>query len=706
MTRELCKKMRPMILILFASFNALAQSQSQSPDRLWQTLDAERISVGVGQLSSLVRVPTVFQPFRLDTARLRNLLQRSRPSLAAAGACNGVEMTLPKPTGDNRWLRFCVRESSIMEPELAAQFPTLKSYEGQGIDDPSMTARLDWTDKGLHAIVLSPTETFVIDPLPLRRGDLSTYMSYRATDTQRKPFQCEVTTDPTAARTNLEDGAQRVPVVNNGDTLRTYRLAVAATGEYTKFHGGTVVNAFNAIFTTINRVNAIYKSELAIQFVLVKDETKLIYTDPATDPYSNDSADMMLDQNQANVDRVIGSASYDIGHVFGTDDDGRASLAVVGINGRKARGVTGRSEPRGDFFDVDYVAHEMGHQFGANHTFNGTTGSCGRGNRNIDTAFEPGSGSTIMAYAGICDTENLQDHTDPFFHIASLFEIVSFINRADVANVPKREPTGNQPPVVQAGSQFHIPKQTPFVLTASANDPNQDTLSFSWEEVDLGRQAPPNNDGQDVRPIFRSFKPDVSPARFFPRLGVLLHGEVSKGEVLSSRNRILNFRVTVRDNRSSGGGFGSGDARVSVVSDHGPFKVIEPAAAAVWAAGSTQNVSWDPAGTSAAPINCNNVRISISLDGGKTFTVLAQNVPNTEPRRLLCRIHPQHQPALKSKQFQTSSSTCLKVFLKSFRRTNRAAITDPREPRTFSFLAKRSGTVTPVFALTVITTTG
>jgi hypothetical protein len=234
-----------------------------------------------------------------------------------------------------------------------------------------------------------------------------------------------------------------------------------------------------------------------------------------------------------------------------------------------------------------------------------------------------------MAYAGICGDENLQDHSDPFFHVASLFEIISFVNRDDVKAVPKMEATGNQPPIVQAPSQFHIPKRTPFVLTASANDPNQDKLSFSWEEVDLGKESPPNDDGQDVRPIFRSFQPDVSPARFFPRLGVLLNGDNPKGEALSSRNRTLNFRVTVRDNRSNGGGFSSADMRVSIVSDHGPFVVREPAPATVWTPGSTQNVTWEVAGTSSAPINCNNVRISISFDGGKTFTVLKESTPNT-----------------------------------------------------------------------------
>jgi hypothetical protein len=621
-----------IIILVAVCGNVFAQGGSRSADRLWEALDSQRTTIGVSELSGLTGVPRAFRPFRLNRARLTAvLLQRSQPTLATANStCDGVEMTLPRPTGDN-FLRFCVRESSIMEPNLAAQFPTIKSYEGQGIDDPLMTARIDWTEKGFHAIVLSPTETFVIDPLPLRRGDLSTYMSYRAADTPRKPFQCEVTSDPAQARPAPDgDTALRVPPsVRNGDTLRTYRLAVAATGEYSRFQGGTVVNAFSAIVTTVNRVNAIYKSELAIQFILVNDEAKLIYTDPNTDPYSNDNANSLLDENQANIDRVIGSANYDIGHVFSTGGGGLASLEVVGINGRKARGETGSSAPKGDFFDVDYVAHEMGHQFGANHTFNGTTRSCGGRNRNIDTAYEPGSGSTIMAYAGICGDEDLQEHSDPFFHIASLAEIIAFITRADVRAIPRLEPTGNQPPLVQAGSQFRIPKRTPFVLTATANDPNNDKLSFSWEEVDLGAAGPPNDDGQNVRPIFRSFSPDPSPARFFPRLGVLFNGENSTGEVLPTRDRTLNFRVTVRDSRSNGGAFASGDMQVSIISDQGPFIVTQPATATVWTTGSTQNVTWDVAGTTLAPINCANVRISISFDGGKTFTVLRETAPNT-----------------------------------------------------------------------------
>jgi hypothetical protein len=411
-------------------------------------------------------------------------------------------------------------------------------------------------------------------------------------------------------------------VVTNASPLHTYRLAVAATGEYTAFQGGTVAQALAAINTTMNRVNGIYQRELSIRFVLIANETNIIYTNAMTDPYTNGDPNAMIGENQSNVDTVIGSGNYDIGHVFGTNSGGLASAGVCA--GNKARGVTGSGAPVGDAFDVDYVAHEMGHQFGANHTFNGSTGSCG-GNRESGAAYEPGSGSTIMAYAGICGAENLQLNSNDYFHVKSLEEIVAFIggHSCDVETA-----TGNVAPTVNAGPDFNIPMGTPFILTASGSDANGDALTFAWEEYDLGTQSPPNTD-DGSRPIFRSFTPTASPARTFPKLSDILNNTSTFGESLPTTTRNMTFQVTARDNRAGGGGVNSATMQVHVTNTSGPFAVTQPNTAVVWTTGTTQTVTWNVANSTAAPVSCANVRILLSIDGGNTFPiVLNASTPN------------------------------------------------------------------------------
>ena len=514
-----------------------------------------------------------------------------------------------------------------MEPELQRQFPDLKSYRGQGIDDPTMTVRFNETPSGLDAMVLSSGRTFYIDPFPLRTGDTETHMSYLkdAFPADEKQIRCLVGEDPEGVV--LRRGARALPV-SNGSVLRTYRLAVAATAEYTKFHGGTVKGAMQAIVKTVSRVNTIYENDLAISLKLVKDQTRIIYSDPDSDPYTNSSASKLLGENQTNLDKEIGSRNYDIGHVFAVGAGGVATLRSVGKTDQKARGVTGSPKPVGDPFDVDYVAHEMGHQFGANHTFNAITESCGAGNRNKTTAYEPGSGSTIMGYAGICGESDLQKNSNSYFHAASLEEIIDYVTSDEIKAVPRITPTNNHPPGVVAGQKFIIPKGTPFSLRATGTDANGDSLTYSWEQFDLGDPSPPEDDLASPRPLFRSFEPLRDAVRFLPRLENLIANKTSFGETLPVRQRDINFRVTARDNHSGSGGVSFDTAQVTVITDSGPFVVTQPTSGTTWTIGSSQTVTWDPAGTDAAPISCDNVRISLSVDGGKTFVPLQAIVPN------------------------------------------------------------------------------
>ena len=391
--------------------------------------------------------------------------------------------------------------------------------------------------------------------------------------------------------------------------------------------------------TTVNRVVGVYEKELAVRMVLVPNNSQLIFLSgigpqPAR-RYINNNGDIMLHQNQFTVDSIIGNANYDIGHVVSTGGGGVAYLGVVCDNTDKARGVTGAASPVGDAFDIDYVAHEMGHQFGASHPFNGEGGLCGNGNRDPATAWEPGSGSTIMAYAGICGSaHDLQANSDPVFHTGNYEEIRTFV---DGTACGTRTATGNTAPVVTApASGKTLPINTPFRLTATATDAQNDPLTYSWEELDLGSPGSPNDTQRpgDNVPLFRSFLPSTSPTRYFPRLANLLANSTVLGERLPIVTRRLTFRCTARDQHSGpagviGGVNFSSLVTLNVSSTSGPFTLTAPNTAVTWTGGAAQTVTWNVAGTTNAPVSCALVNVRLSLDGGLTYpTLLAQSVPN------------------------------------------------------------------------------
>ena len=563
-------------------------------------------------------------------------------------------LALPMPDGS--MARFRVWESSIQEPELQNQFPEIRTYAGQGIDDPYATIRFDFNPyDGFHAQVLSPNGRVYMDPYA--RGDADNYISYYQKDNHRNPFFiCEI---PEQAGLLNKDAAIPLAGACRGTQLYTYRLAVACTGEYAVAVGGTTASLLHSkIVTTVNRVNGVYEQEVAVRLVLIANNNLIEFLSPSTDPFNgNNSASTLITESQTQITSLIGTANFDIGHTFSTGAGGLAGLGVVCSSGNKARGVTGNTNPVGDGFDIDYVAHEMGHQFSGNHTFNGSTGNCSGGNRNGSTAYEPGSGTTIQAYAGICGTDNTQPNSDPYFHTVSFDEISNFIEAGGAACRVVTS-TGNSIPVITAmnNNGANIPLNTPFTLTGTATDPDNDAITYNWEEWDLGPQGVWNAGATSTTaPLFKSRVPKTTGSRTFPDINVILAGYPAspaatmgglKGETLPTVARAMKFRLTVRDNRSGGGGVTTGGNgcqagftstfQVNTIAGTGPFAVTAPNGGESYTGLTLQTITWNVAGTNASPISTSNVKISLSTDGGLTYpTVISASTANDGSEALI-----------------------------------------------------------------------
>lgn len=619
-----------ILITFFCHFKVIAQSEGS----FWTDVSESSITAKGARYT----IPQKYRTLALDVKAMQDLLAQAPNEKNTDLRSSRTIITLPLPDGKLAKFRFI--ETATMAPELASKFPDIKTFTGIGIDDPNLTAAFDFTTTGFHGMIHSASGLSFIDPYS--QGEIKNYIAYAKIDyvsAQKKAFF-----EPDVLGTETENAKKIAALVTkrraerslqgaakpSGDELRTYRVAIAATGEYTAFYGGTVSAALSGITTTLNRVNFIYIREVDVRMQLVANETSIIYTNSATDPYSNGNPGAMIGQAQTNIDNIIGNANYDIGHVFGTNSGGLAGLGVVCQTGIKARGVTGSAAPIGDPFDVDYVAHEMGHQFGANHTFNGNAGSCS-GNRNAGTAFEPGSGSTIMAYAGICGSQDLQPNSDAYFHTASYDEIFAYTEFGAGSTCPVvTNPINTAPePVILTTNNLTIPKQTPFTITGTATDFHNDPITYNWEEYDLGPEGSPTAPSGNA-PIFRSFTATSDGSRTFPKQSDLLNNTSTIGEILPTYARTLVFNLTVRDNYSFGGGVSwAYPLNINVSGSAGPFLVTYPNTNVSLAGGSVQSVSWNVAGTNAAPINTANVNILLSTNGGVSFpTVLASNTPN------------------------------------------------------------------------------
>lgn len=568
-----------------------------------------------------------FSVFHLDLSSLKASLATA-PHRESEQTSNVV---VSFPIDKGVILEFNIYKAPVLHPDLASRFPRIESYVGIGIQDKSAMVRFSVTSFGLHAVVFSAKHgTSYVDPYTANQ---EYYMVYKRKNlsTQRL-FEC----------LTINESSEEVPVhfsprnnqeiQANTSILRKYRMAMACTIEYAAFH----VNAAGANFAsedekkaivlaamnvTMTRVNGIYERDMSLTMELVPNNDEIIFINQ--DNFNNNSAGQLINQSQQVINQIIGFSNYDIGHTVSTGGGGLAQLNSPCTN-NKARGVTGLPSPVGDPFDVDYVAHEVGHQFGATHTFNN---SCG-GNRSNQTAVEPGSGNTIMGYAGICPP-NIQNNSNEHFHAVSLAQMDNFV--AFAGNCSENISNNNTPPVIQSLSNFIIPHSTPFVLDAVATDVDGDVLTYCWEQTNIQISTQPPLSSSVTGPNFRSLPPSLSSQRFFPNYETILTGATSNTwEVVPNVERAMSFSVVVRDNQLPlGGQTARANMNVSTTSQ-GPFMVTSQNSNGIsWAVDTTEEITWDTAGTNSAPINTSLVNIYLSTDNGQNFDILlVSNTPN------------------------------------------------------------------------------
>ena len=646
--------MKKLFTLLFLFVGITAAVSAQESNSFWQRMTSAPLS----QTTPRIKAKS-FIEYNLNSAAMLNALSGLSTDPNA-----GQVIQLPMPNGQMR--SFKVWRCYAMEAPLAAKFPEIQTFSAYALDDHSATAKLDFTSFGFHAMIYDGDNTSFIDPYSFQND--GHYMVHYKRDEFRPAYArmaCNLGSNNHLGNANnlLQVGGSSLPALDNqnsgntahnaqklqnGHQLRTYRLALSADHFYCQAATGTttptMAQCISAMTTTMNRVNGVYEREFSGMMVMVANDTAIVWplatgNTSGNDPYTaaiDANSNQCLTTNQTQCDTKIGTANYDYGHVFTTGGGGLSGQGIVCVAGQKAQTVTGSPTPTGDGFDIDYVAHEMGHAWGAGHTFNdGTNGSCGGGNRVANMAYEPASATTIMGYAGICAPDDIQPHSDAYFHRASINQIITYMTTSTGNTCAAFSNTGNLYVTMAAFSaSYSIPTLTPFELTSPAVvDSAADTANrYCWEENDLGSAfdfstgTPTNAQG----PTFKSFSPSLSTTRVFPIIDTVLKGVTTyMGEKLPNAARTLKFKLTTRSYINGFGSVTIPDDSISINEiPVGPFTVTAPAAAVSWGSGTTQTVTWNVANTNNVPISAANVDIYMSVDGGYTWPYTVGTFPN------------------------------------------------------------------------------
>ncbi len=624
--------MKKLSLLFALACGIIASTGAQNAKSWFKAISQDQVSVA--ESTQRGAFPSKFDTYQLDYTAVKTALATAPREFSAAAKSGKCVVSIPTANGLQE--TFSITEIAILDEEGAAQFPDIHTYSGISTVDPRRVVRLSTTARGFRAMVVQPdyTVSFVE---PYAWGQTEFYLAYNGTDAPNKGLK--------HLRTEVlengeiwfgeDQGLYSPPAEYRGGELepvkmKIYRLAVGATGEFTQDHGGTKALAFAAITEYINYTSFFYERDLTLRTQLIAASQNAVFTDPNSDPYPGTIVPGWLQANTEVLNTYCNVNSHDVGHVvaryMGGGILGQGVLGCVCQAG-KAGGCSagnGNGDYGADFLGV--LGQELGHQLSGGHTWNRCGGG---GGRDGTVAFEPGSGSTIMSYAGACGQDNVQGYADLYYHAGSIGQIKQFYVFGAVCG--SYQQTTNHEPVVTHAYQnnFTIPISTPFELTGSATDMDSDTLSYCWEEIDAGPETPLGQP-QGNAAIFRTRPPQFAPNRYFPRLNTIIANGNDITEQLPTYSRDLTFRLTVRDNQPNGGGVGQADVAFKAYEGAGPFLVSAPnTSATTWRVGEYAEVAWDVANTNVPPVSCEKVNIRLSTDGGQTYPItLASGVAN------------------------------------------------------------------------------
>ena len=617
---------KTLLLIVFSL--ALTNFSYSQTEKAWSNYKGQDVKVAIS--AQRESFPQEFELMQLDLSALRQVLFTASDRFAE----NRTSAVISLPNAEGKLERFRVYEASNFAPELQVQFPEIRSYVGQGIDDKYARLRLSINPRGINTMVSradKPSE--YMEPYSV---DGTVHVVYNSERVKGKlPFTCSTPVEQ-ALMNDLTDRASSVSRSSTGQLLN-FRLAMSVTPEYTSYHHTLLAlataktSALAAINTTLTRVNGVFETDFAIHMNLVNNMT-IIYDGTTEDPYGATDTGYNS-QLQTTLTNEVGDANYDVGHLMANvGNNGNAGCIGCVCSTGKGRGYTTSTTPVGDNFDIDYVAHEIGHQFGANHSFSNS-------NEGSGVNMEVGSGVTIMGYAGITDYDT-HLHSIDVFHAGNIAQV-----QANMATKSCQTTVTitHSAPVVNAGSNWTIPLSTPFMLTGSATDAGgADAITYTWEQFDNASGAPSTTNANSAAsatkttgPNWVNYQDSASPVRYFPKMSSILTGSTTTpgidvmAEALSSVARNLNFRLTARDNVLGQGQTGYDEMIVTVANK--TALTITMAASTTYPVGSTQTVVWTGAtGTTGHSTIAGgaNVDISFSADNGATWSILLTNTPN------------------------------------------------------------------------------